>query len=454
VRSNLISSLLLFGTVALAPLPFGSTDPAAIAVWCIILGVSLFFLSTRRLRRPHFVLLSGLAVIVLAYAFVLHEQLSTHPFIASPHPLWQKASAARGVQLDSVASIARNQPYFAIGAPLSAILVLICSLIVCADRIRARQVVKVVAWSGAAYAAFGIVALLLDPTKTLWRESAYPNFLTATFVNRNTAAAYFGSCSVIWLLITSEPVRSSIRDRGNKWTAKPREMIRQFGGAIVWPASMLLLCLVAMFMTGSRGGVMTSLFALIVAFFGFFHRHFGRLKSWLIAVVVLCSITLLILQIIGIGVSSRLESQGLADEGRLAVYRSTVRMIADRPWFGSGIGTFAWNFPAYRSTELPISNTWDRAHDTLLEIAAEGGLPLAGVIVASWVIALAVLIRGMRVRNRDLMLPVAAFSVAILGLLHSLVDFSLQIPAYAILVFALLGAGLAQSFATDQANKR
>jgi hypothetical protein len=61
---------------------------------------------------------------------------------------------------------------------------------------------------------------------------------------------------------------------------------------------------------------------------------------------------------------------------------------------------------------------------------------------------LAVLIRGVQVRRRDTVIPLAALCVSIIAILHSCVDFSLQIPGYAIVIFALIGAGLAQSFET------
>ena len=91
---------------------------------------------------------------------------------------------------------------------------------------------------------------------------------------------------------------------------------------------------------------------------------------------------------------------------------------------------------------------WDRAHSTPLELASDLGLPLAGLIVVAWLIVLGVLIRGVRIRRRDLIVPVGALAVAVLGLAHSVIDFSLQIPGYAIIVFALVGAGLAQSFSS------
>src|SRR5450755_3729296 len=105
--SNLISSLILFVTVAAAPFPFGSTDPTAIAFWCIFLGLGVIVLSPRRLRRDHLPLL-GLAVIVtLAFAFVLHEQLA-QPWIASPHSLWRESAETLGIPIEPSVSIARN----------------------------------------------------------------------------------------------------------------------------------------------------------------------------------------------------------------------------------------------------------------------------------------------------------------------------------------------------------
>ena len=39
----------------------------------------------------------------------------------------------------------------------------------------------------------------------------------------------------------------------------------------------------------------------------------------------------------------------LVEQGRLEAYRSSLRIIADYPWFGTGLGTFTAIFPAYRS---------------------------------------------------------------------------------------------------------
>jgi O-antigen ligase len=450
VSSNRISSFILFITVAAAPFPFGSASSTVIAFWCIVLGAGVVVASPSGLRWEHLPLL-GLAVIVtLGYAFVLHEQLAARPWIAPMHPLWREAAEALGIPIAPSVSIARNQPFFALGAPLANMLAVICGFFVCIDRDRARQLILVIAWSGVAYAIYGIAAYLIDPTHILWRgKIAYRDVLTSTFINRNTAAVYFGSCAVLWLLLLSQNLRRRLPAGPIHWRSVPRRFLSNMPRVMVLSSTMLLLCLVAMLMTNSRAGVVLSLISLIVAFVGFFHRDLPRRGGIAAALAMGGLFALIFLQTLGGNVSGRFEVQGLSDEGRLETYRSTLRMIADHPWFGTGLGTFAWSFPAYRSANISISGIWDLAHSTPLELASDLGLPLTGLIVLAWLIVLVVLVRGVRCRRRDLIVPVGALAVAILGLSHSAIDFSLQIPGYSIIVFALVGAGLAQSISSN-----
>jgi O-antigen ligase len=292
---------------------------------------------------------------------------------------------------------------------------------------------------------FGIASFLLHPSKTLWRESAYPNSLTSTFLGRNTAAIYFGSCGIIWLLFLIESGRRRFPQEPMSWRETLDQIISEKPGDSLVPAAMLLVCLLAMFMTTSRAGVVFSLSAMILAT-AVYLRTALRYRGMLIAVAMGAAVAFILLQVGGGGLEGRFESQGLESGGRFDVYRSTLRMIADHPWLGTGLGTFAWVFPAYRSANVSMWGVWDRAHNPLLELAAELGLPMAALIVVGWLVVLAVLIHGARTRRRDVVVPVAALSIALLALVHSAIDFPLQIPGYAIVMFALTGAGLAQSF--------
>lgn len=444
-----IPAYILFFVVAFAPLPFGSYDKGTVAVWCGILGLAAATtsLSNFPLRRGHFLLLAGIGLIVLFYAFVLHEQLSDHPWIAKPHPIWAQTSKVLGVDIAPSVSIVRGEPFFALGPTIACLLALICGLIVGTDRDRARQLLHVIAWSGAAYAIYGILSYLIEPTMLLWREKrAYVGNLTGTFVNRNTAAAYFGSCAVVRLAILLEQIRRHLRMDKIVWKKVPARLLTATPRALIVSFSMFFTCLTAMFLTSSRAGVVLSLVALMVTFVVYFRRDLPPRSGIWIAVGASGLVALALLQFLGGAVSNRFDVQGLADEGRFAAYRATMRMIADYPWFGTGLGTFAWSFPAYRPSEISMWGVWDIAHNTPLELASEVGLPLAGAVGIGWLLAALVLVYGIRVRNRDVIIPLAAFAVSIIANLHSWVDFSLQIPGYAIVVFALVGTGLAQSF--------
>ena len=103
-----LSSWLLFAAVALAPLPFGSNEPTAIAFWCIVLGACLVFAPVRSLSAGQLALAGLAGIVVAAYALVLHEQLAEHPWLAAatPDPIWQEARGstrctAPAVGLDS-----------------------------------------------------------------------------------------------------------------------------------------------------------------------------------------------------------------------------------------------------------------------------------------------------------------------------------------------------------------
>jgi O-antigen ligase len=448
-----LSSWLLFAAIALAPLPFGSNEPTAIAFWCIVLGVCLVFASAQPLGAGQLALVGLAAIVVAAYALVLHEQLADHPWLAAatPDPIWNKAQTALGEPLRPSVSIARNQPWFELGRPLVCVLAIGCGFLVGTDRGRARQIIKVIAWSGSVYAAYGILAHLFDPARLLWREKeAYLAYVTGTFINRNTAAAYFGSCAVVWSLLMWERIRLEMPQGPIEWRKMPARLFSGPPRKIIIAFSMLFLCLAAMFMTGSRGAVVLSLFALIVAFVAFFRRDLPGRSGLVTAFAGGAAVAFTVIELMGAGVNARFDLQGAADEGRLETYEATLRMIADHPWFGTGQGTFAYAFPAYRSSDVSMWGIWDIAHNTLLEIAADMGVPIAAIVVAAWLVIFAVLIRGIRVRRRSLVIVVSALAVAILAVLHSLIDFTLQIPGYSIVALALIGAGLGQSSTGSQ----
>jgi O-antigen ligase len=209
---------------------------------------------------------------------------------------------------------------------------------------------------------------------------------------------------------------------------------------------MASICLVAMLMTASRAGIVLSLMCIAIAVLlavrpAVAGRRIGLVE--LVAGIIILGVLAIVL---GGAVANRFALQGLSDGGRTEIYAATLGVIKDNWLVGTGLGTFRWGFSPYRPSDIPVWGVWDRAHNTVLEIAAEMGVPLASVVLLGAFLILAVLVRGVLIRRRDRAMCIAGLAVALLSFSHALIDFSLQIPGYAITAFSIIGAGLAQSF--------
>jgi O-antigen ligase len=440
--------------IALAPLPFGSVDEITVAFWVVLLGVVALLAIPFELSGPQTIFFLIASVVVLAWGLIFHEQTSEHPWLAQTlaDPIWRQTSRLLDVQLPQYVTVVRNQPFFAAGSQMVAFLSLLGGFLLGGDRAFARAVLRTVAWSGALYAIYAILSFIWDPGMLLWRSKiAYTTVLTGTFINRNTAAIYFGACAVLWLLLFAKSIFGpSLRIPAD--THLSSLLLRGMSRRAMLSLAMFVLLMSATFMTGSRAGSL--LFMLTSAGFCLFSlqkKGSGRKAALgLIAGLVLAAAILL--EIVGSGVDARIGYEGLIDPARLSVYRAVLRLIADHPWLGTGLGTFSWIFPSYRPNDISTWGIWDRAHSTLLEIAAEQGVPFALLVLCAFLTIFAVLIVGAKTRGSGRIYPVAGLLIAFLSAAHSLIDFSLQIPGLTIVVFALIGSGLAQSFAAGDAT--
>jgi O-antigen ligase len=112
---------------------------------------------------------------------------------------------------------------------------------------------------------------------------------------------------------------------------------------------------------------------------------------------------------------------------RLDLVKASVAMVSDRPWIGSGLGTWSIAYPGYA---LFDDGTFvNQAHNDWIQWAAEGGIPMLLLLfgVAVWTI---------RPALRTI------WGIGMLAVfLHCLVDYPMQQrPALATFFFAILGA--------------
>jgi O-antigen ligase len=125
---------------------------------------------------------------------------------------------------------------------------------------------------------------------------------------------------------------------------------------------------------------------------------------------------------------------------RREIMASTLQMIERRPWTGFGLGTYQTVYPEFASFDAGL--VVDHAHNDWAEWTAEGGIPMLLLIAPLALLSLRPAIRS-------------GWALGIHAVfLHSLVDFPMQIPAIAFLLFTLLGALYSSTGREDPATLR
>ncbi|MFB9950262.1 O-antigen ligase family protein [Rhizobium puerariae] len=332
--------------------------------------------------------------------------------------------------------------------------VFLLGLLLFRDDRRAMAALKLLAISGGVISILSIGQFYLAPRTLLFGpKTGYLDSLTGFFVNRNTAATYFGLLALLtgamaWRLVgeTDFPRLFAAIERLRPLKPDERRHIRR----LFWYGSSFLVSVIALVLTKSRAGVGASLAAMLVMAVlialrpsrrASGSRRSGNGESWNIRriIVSLAAISLVALFLLFLAgrVLLRAQVQGVNDT-RFCVMPGIVRAVIDHlPW-GAGLASFESVFPAYRDAACGIENVWDRAHNVYLEGMFSLGLafpPLLVVVAAGLAWAC---IKGMRTRRRFRFAGEAGLSSLLLVALHSAFDFSMQISGLAIFFAAAM----------------
>lgn len=430
--------------VVLAPLPFGSVETPWVALWCVLIAASLLLADTGRATRAQLQAIAAVLVVFAAVVGVVLLQIWSFPF----DPLISRARELLGADLPAPTAAEAVVPLLSLGNSLLLVMVFCRFILLAGAREDAEAVFKVIAWAGLVYAVAGILSFLFDPTHILWKPKLrYVGNLTGTFVNRNTAATFFGSISVLWLLLLMSEIKN-----GRSRLLRPSErlwlLLSGRDAAFLWIGLAAMLCLAATAATGSRAGFIFTLsvwFWSMICYWGIGIRDLMRRWKYLLA---LGGVVAIVLEILANSVTVRINALGLEDEARFAVYAATWDLIQKNAWLGIGLGNFEAVFPSIRPHDINIAGVWDRAHSAPLELAVEIGLPVAGLVAMLWLwIVASLMAAGWRSRSP---VVIAGGCIGVLGMLHGLVDFSVQIPGYAALFAAMTATGLGLAKAPDQ----
>jgi len=291
---------------------------------------------------------------------------------------------------------------------------LIAAECVLAEAVRKKFALAVILF-GSLYAFYALAQALTSEGKFYWFYT--PRFhgsLFGSYVNRDHYAG-------LMEMLVPFPLVVSM---GHLLQGGKRALV---AFAAVLMASTIFIC-------GSRGGMLA--FAFEVAVFGALALYQRRNLRVAIGLLALCILVLGLLVFVGKGqVLNRLGDLGPGI--RWDITKDCLRMFSHRPVLGWGLGTFPTVYPQFRTfyTNLFVNE----AHNDYAQLLVETGL--LGFVVMLWFLVFLYRYGLPTSRRWEFRWDGAVSVAALLGctgiLLHSFVDFNLQIPANAAIFYTL-----------------
>jgi O-antigen ligase len=301
----------------------------------------------------------------------------------------------------------------------------ICFLVV--QSLRRPSQVGVLAWVFSAYgftiAMFALLQGIASNGKLYWLRTAQSGgWIYGSYINHNHYAGLMEMLAPIPLVISFT-----------------RGVQRSHRVAAAVAAAVMASTI---FFSGSRGGMVA--FAVQMVLLATFLAKRG--KSWN-AVLALSGFVVVALGLLvwlgGDELSTRIASihstthAEISGGTRLTIDRDTLRMFAQKPLLGWGLGVFPEIYPQFRS--FSANFIVDRTHNDYLQTLVEMGA--FGFAAVLWFL---VTLYRRAFKNLGTFPPDANAALtlaALLGvsgiLVHSFVDFNLQIPANAALFYVL-----------------
>ena len=180
------------------------------------------------------------------------------------------------------------------------------------------------------YAVYGLVALAVTPNLLLWvPKVAYRGSLTATFVNKNTAAAFFGCGAILWSCWTYSAVQSL--EKSSLRVLLLNSLNERVAISLILRASAALTCFFALLLTNSRGGLIASSVGLRGS-----RRAGDRQIQAPIGYAIALSICALIALAAWLTQMGRIASEGVIDDGRWQVYSLGPKQLGSDPCLARG----------------------------------------------------------------------------------------------------------------------
>jgi hypothetical protein len=457
---------LFFLLIVLAPLPMGANRDWAWAPMVVVIGVLALLCAAGIAGREGFKVsleestpLLALIGCFLFFVVVALLQMSPLAPLAPSASFYAKAGELLGQSLPPVPTLAVDATREALLKCLACAAVFMMARVMFHDQRWARLLVMMFLLSAAivvTYALYMSVTTHSCYVGSYLKKMGQYNFATdrcltsGTFVGSNNFGCFCGMAFIAALGLLFDK-RQSHRSRDeDEYGEEANPIAEWFSGRRVMLAALALYCLGGLMLSASRGGAAATVIGAIVLGSLLLRGHSRAMRRW--AVVGGGFVVILILVVAGSAFLNKLSL--LLDVGnfnRVVIWRTAIDGLRDSPWLGWGLGSYSDIYTLHQPPTITQPN--DKAHSTPLEFLSEmgliGGIPALAVCLIPWGVCLAGALR-----RRQRQLPALAFSVVVVAILHSLIDFSLQMPAIGFVVSALLGIGWAHVFTPTEKPQR
>ena len=313
------------------------------------------------------------------------------------------------------------------------------------SRRRASLTVRALIALGLIEAVYGSVEYLTGREKIFnVSKQFYTGMATGTFINHNHFAGFLEM--TMPFLVGSGLYYFQVwqENRRRRYSSRQKQGAPAGFQAFVY-VFLVIVILAALIFSRSRGGILGALISLL--FIGLLAQLRVRRKSWLIGLLAFVAVAAAYGLWIGLGpVLYRFELLGLGKQEfdiatRLAFSQDALKMLHDYRWTGTGLGTFGLAFRHYQLSW--VQYFVEHVHNDYVEFATDVGIPGAALLFLPIVYLLlrmiVVFLRDPRRYRSSILLGCIGSVIAIL--IHSAMDFNLQIPANALTLAVVLGIG-------------
>jgi O-antigen ligase len=305
-------------------------------------------------------------------------------------------------------------------------------------RWRRRLVAAVVGTGFVMTLAALVQAASSEPTRIygLWKPQ-WDWGVFGPYVSRNHFAGYLAMAIPMSLGLAWDAVGALAiewRHRRPAWVA----LGGHAGNAALRRAALAMTLVVGLLASGSRGGVMAFVLAML-ALLVLLRRRRGAL---VLLFVLVLGLGLLWVDLGGL--RQAFETRGIR-QSRVVIWADALRMFPDFPVFGAGFDTFGTSYIRYQT--LSRYHWYGEAHNEYLQALLDLGVVGAGLVL----VLLGTLFRPALRAARANTLEAGVLGGLLACCFHNLVDFNWQIPANAANFAALAGHATAANEAAQRA---